>query len=137
MNKKTIVILILIIVVIIAFFINISLRNKKNETQNNTQIAQQSENKMLEIKKIEGYEIFNANMLVERETTSFKACIRNTSKETKENRYFEISFLDDKQEALGKITVHIEKLEPNEIIEINVSIWENMQNAKDYKVVEK
>ena len=73
MNKKTIVILILIIVVIIAFFINISLRNKKNETQNNTQIAQQSENKMLEIKKIEGYEIFNANMLVERETTGTSA----------------------------------------------------------------
>lgn len=140
-NIKIIGLLLVIIALIIGivYYINHSKENdtNQNKTKNTNEIIEQTQSKISELKTIQDYEIFNAHISVEREITNFKAYIRNTSMQTKQNKDFKIEILGEKQEVLGTIIVHVNQLEPNEIAEINGDLWKGIQNAKDYRVIEK
>ena len=138
-EAKLIVLVLIIIMSIvgIACFVNKSSKDENVIYNNiNKQLVTQ-EDKISEIKKIDNFEIFNSNISVESGITTFKGYIKNISDETKNNVELDIEILGDGEEVLGTLTINIEKIEPNGIKTISSQIWKSMQNAKDFRVIEK
>lgn len=142
MDKKSksilaIIAIIMLIIIAIVCFNKISKKEEKQPTNADVSQTVQQEDKISELKKIEDYEIFNADISVASGITSFKAYIRNTSNETKQDKNFDIQILGENEEILATVTVHIENLEPSGIKQVSGEIWKGIQNAKDYRVIEK
>ena len=136
-TKVTIAIVVVIILIIIAIIFS-NKSSHKNENNNNTNMngSIEQEDKVSEIKKIDGYEIFNAQISVTKGITNFKAYIRNKSNTIQKNKEFKIEILDSNEQVLGEMSVHIEKIEPNEIIPLSTNLMKGLKDIKDYRVIE-